>query len=63
MSTLRIQGMTCQHCAATVQKILEELGATMVRIDVAQGEAWFEGMINGEVLRRAIAAKGFEVID
>lgn len=63
MSTLRIQGMTCQHCAATVQKILEELGATMVRIDVAKSEARFEGMMDGEVLRRAIAAKGFEVVD
>jgi len=63
MSTLQIHGMTCQHCAATVQKILEELGATMVRIDVAKGEARFEGMMDGEVLRRAIAAKGFKVVD
>jgi copper chaperone len=63
MSTLQIQGMTCQHCAATVQKVLEELGATMVRIDVAKGEARFEGMMDEDALRQAIAAKGFEVVD
>ena len=63
MTTLHIQGMKCQHCAATVKKALEELGATEVRIDLSANEARFEGSVDQESVRRAIAAKGFTVVD
>ena len=61
MTTVKIQGMSCQHCAATAQKVLEELGATMVQVDVTRGEARFEGSVDPEALRRAMAAQGYEV--
>ena len=63
MTTLRIQGMKCQHCVATVKKTLEELGATEVTIDLDKSEARFAGAPDGETVRRAIAAKGFAVVD
>ncbi len=63
MTTLQIRGMKCQHCAAATQKALETLGATAVQIDVAKGEARFEGSIDRDALRQAIAAQGFEVVD
>ena len=63
MTIVHIRGMKCQHCAAATQKALEALGATGVQIDVAKGEARFEGAIAGEAVRQAIAAKGFEVVD
>ena len=63
MTVVRINGMKCQHCAGTAKKALEELGATEVEIDLAKGEARFEGSVDGEALRKAIAAKGFAVID
>lgn len=63
MTTLHIQGMKCQHCAATVKKTLEELGATEVLIDLSANEARFEGSPEREAVRRAIAAKGFTVVD
>ncbi len=63
MTTLQIRGMKCQHCAATTQKTLEALGATCVQIDVAKGEARFEGQIDRETIRQAIVAQGFEVVD
>lgn len=63
MTTLHIQGMKCQHCAATVKKTLEELGATEVIIDLDKSEARFAGAPDGETVRRAIAAKGFAVVD
>ena len=63
MTIIHIRGMKCQHCAAATQKALEALGATGVHIDVAKGEARFEGAIDGEAVRQAIAAKGFEVVD
>ena len=63
MTTLRIQGMKCQHCAATVKQTLEELGATEVIVDLDRSEARFAGSPDGETVRRAIAAKGFAVVD
>ena len=63
MTTLRIQGMKCQHCVATAKKVLEDLGATEVAIDLSKGEARFEGVLDGEAVRRAIAAKGFTVVE
>ena len=63
MTVVRITGMKCQHCAATAKKTLEELGAAGVEIDLAKGEARFEGSIDGEMLRKIMAAKGFAVAD
>jgi len=39
---LKVEGMSCQHCAARVQKALEAAGAKEVKVDVAKGEAAFE---------------------
>ena len=63
MTTIRIQGMSCGHCAATVHKVLEELGLTGVQVDAAKGEAVFAGTVDQEELRRAIAAKGYQLVD
>ncbi|MDR2549649.1 MAG: heavy-metal-associated domain-containing protein [Desulfobulbus sp.] len=63
MTTVRIQGMKCQHCAATAKKTLEDLGATGVVIDLDKGEARFEGALDGAAVRQAIAAKGFAVAE
>lgn len=63
MTTIQISGMKCQHCAAVTRKALEELGATRVQIDVAKGEARFEGHLDKETVRQAIAAQGFTVVD
>jgi len=63
MTTLRIDGMKCHHCAGVAKKALEELGATEVEIDLAKGEARFEGAPDREAVRRAIAAQGFTVVD
>ena len=63
MTTLRMNGMKCQHCAATAKKVLEELGATSVTIDLDKGEARFDGTPDQEKVRQAIAAKGFTVVE
>lgn len=59
MGTVRIQGMRCQHCAATVEKIMESCGAHRVQVDLAQHVVCFEGSVDREALRTALAAKGF----
>ena len=63
MNTVYIQGMKCQHCAASVQKVLESLGAQQIQVDVVKGEVNFEGTVEREVLRAAIAAKGFALAE
>ena len=62
MTTIQVQGMKCQHCAATVQKVLESLGAAQVQVDVVKGEVRFAGTIEPQRLREAIAAQGFELV-
>ena len=63
MTTIRIDGMKCQHCVKAAQNALEELGATAVSIDLSKGEARYEGTLEKEVLRRTIAEKGFSLVD
>ena len=63
MTTIRIDGMKCQHCAKAAQKALEELGATGVNIDLSKGEARYEGVLEKDALRRTIAEKGFTLLD
>ncbi|MBV5317862.1 MAG: heavy-metal-associated domain-containing protein [Desulfobulbaceae bacterium] len=63
MTIIHIRGMKCQHCAGATQKALEALGATEVQVDIAKGEARFEGSLDPHAVRLAIAAQGFEVVD
>jgi copper chaperone CopZ len=63
MTVVRITGMKCQHCAATAKKALEELGAASIEIDLAKGEARFEGSVDGAAVRQVMAAKGFTVVE
>lgn len=61
MTTLRVDGMKCQHCVATAKRVLEDLGATEVIVDLARGEMSYHGALDEETVQRALAAKGFTV--
>ena len=62
MATIKINGMKCQHCVGATKKALEGLdGVDNVRVDLDRGEATFDGNVDIEVVRKAIAAIGFEV--
>lgn len=63
MATLRIDGMKCQHCVKTAKKALEDLGATQVEIDLDKGEASYQGPLDKEAVRKAVADKGFTLVD
>ncbi|WP_448873178.1 heavy-metal-associated domain-containing protein [Desulfobulbus propionicus] len=63
MTTLRIDGMKCQHCAQTAKKILEDLGATAVSIDLAKGQANYEGVLEKETVRKLMREQGYTLID
>lgn len=62
MDTLKIKGMSCQHCVGAVKKALENFpGLSQVSVNLEAGQATF--INNGEdrqQLRAAISKIGFE---
>jgi len=63
MATVKIKGMSCQHCVAAVTKALTAIpGISNVQVDLQKGEARFEGNIKLEVIKTEIAKIGFEVV-
>ncbi len=64
MKTVRVKGMSCQHCVKTVKKTLEEIdGITNVAVDLATGEATFEETrpVDNELMREKIRKAGYEL--
>jgi copper chaperone len=63
MTTIKVKGMSCQHCVGSVSKALEALaGISNVQIDLAKEEATFDGKVDIETVKEAITKIGFEVI-
>ncbi len=63
-STLKVKGMTCQHCVMSVRKALGKLdGVKNVDVDLQKGEVRFDDTkgTTPDVLKRAIEEAGFEV--
>ena len=64
MRTVKIKGMSCQHCVKSVKKTLEEIdGIADVVVDLARGEASFEETrpVDDELLREKIKKAGYEL--
>ncbi len=63
MTSIRIKGMSCQHCVASTKKALEGIqGISAVSVNLDKGEACFEGSVPFETVEKAISAIGFEAI-
>jgi copper chaperone len=64
MRTITIQGMSCQHCVASVTKALQAIpGVGQVNVDLAKKEANYAGEVDPGVVKKAITAIGFTVLD
>lgn len=64
MNTIKIKGMSCGHCTASVTKALESIvGTSDVQVDLDHGEASFNGEVDRQVIKDAITAIGFEVVE
>jgi copper chaperone len=64
MPTVKVEGMTCQHCVMAVAKALDQVeGVKEVRIDLESGEASFreESPVDMDKVRRAIEEAGYKV--
>ena len=63
MATIKIKGMSCQHCVKSTQQALEKIpGISEVRVDLEKGEATYQGNIDSLVVKAAIQKIGFEVV-
>ncbi len=64
MPTVKVNGMTCQHCVMAVTKALSAIdGVTNVKVDLEAGTATYDesGPIDAAVVRSAIEEAGYEV--
>ncbi|MGV8078874.1 MAG: heavy-metal-associated domain-containing protein [Syntrophales bacterium] len=63
MKTIRIEGMSCQHCVMAVTKALSAVaGIRNVKVDLARGEATYEEdkPVDIELLREAVRKAGYQ---
>jgi Cu+-exporting ATPase len=62
METLKINGMSCNHCTSSVQKTLEAIpGLSEIAVNLEEGKAMFENDgASREDIRTAISKIGFE---
>ena len=64
MKTIKIKGMTCNHCVMAVTKALEKIdGVNDVKVDLAKGEATFDEVkpVDMEVIKERIRKAGYDV--
>jgi len=64
MATIKIKGMTCNHCVMAVTKALAEIeGVKNVKVDLKQGEASFDeaGSVDMDTIREKVKKAGYEV--
>ena len=65
MTTIKIKGMTCNHCVMAVNKALNEIEWVKdVKVDLEKGEAVFEEAkpVDMNIVRERIKKAGYEVV-
>ena len=62
MDSIKIKGMSCEHCVGSVKKALENVsGLSEVSVNLDKGEATFLSKnVPREQIRAAISKVGFE---
>jgi copper chaperone CopZ len=64
MTTIKVQGMKCQHCAGSAKKALEEIdGISNAQVNLDAGEVTFDGSADMETIKAAVSKAGFQVVD
>ena len=64
-ATLKVKGMSCQHCVMSVTKALSQLdGIKNVQVDLAKGEVRFDNTkeVASSRIAKAIAETGYKVV-
>ena len=59
--TLKVRGMTCGHCSATVTKALQQVsGVESAEVDLERGEAVVTGRADAQRVINAVKEEGYE---
>ena len=64
MTTIKIKGMSCNHCVMAVTKVLRDIdGIRNVKVDLKNGEAAFDESdpVDMETIKERIRKAGYEV--
>ena len=64
MKTIKIKGMTCNHCVMAVTRALEKIdGVKNVKVDLTKAEATFDEIkpVDMEVVKEQIRKAGYDV--
>jgi len=65
MTTIKIKGMTCNHCVMAVTRALSGIaGISNVKVSLERAEASFEETkpVDREIIRGRIKKAGYEVV-
>ncbi len=60
-----IKGMTCGHCQARVEKVLNEIDGVEAKVDLKKNRAVvnLKKDISDQILRNTVTEAGYEVVD
>ena len=64
MKTIKIKGMTCNHCVMAVTRALEKIdGIKNVKVDLTKAEATFDEIkpVDMEVVKERIRKAGYDI--
>lgn len=63
--TLRVEGMTCEHCSAKVERFVMEVdGVKSVRVDLGDKRVIVEGEhLSKDAIKEACEDAGYDVIE
>jgi copper chaperone CopZ len=62
-TVLKIEGMTCMHCKASVEKAIKGVsGVTGVQVDLAKNEAVVTGSAEMSDMVKAVDVAGYKVV-
>ena len=64
MKTIKIKGMSCNHCVRAVTKALKELdGISNVKVDLQKAEATFDEVkpVDMKVVKERIRKAGYDI--
>lgn len=65
MTTIKVKGMSCQHCVMAVTKALKEIeGLQDIAVDLEKGEAAFTETkpVDKTLIKDKITKAGYEVV-
>ena len=62
--TIWIEGMTCSHCSARVEKALNAIPGVQAKVELEEKKAYItaSGDVSDEILRHAVEEAGYEVV-